>query len=332
MNIIQLGESINMKVLVTGVAGFIGSHAAELFVKNGYEVIGVDNFNNYYPVVLKEKNAADLEKIGVKIVKKDLRTDNLDDVTADVDFIVHLAAQPGISSKVTYKEYKENNLDATENLVSSSLKNLNLKLFINAATSSVYGYYADSTEDIAPKPASYYGVTKLAAEQLVMFRQRFVNFPATSFRLFSVTGPRDRPNDKLFTKLIKNSLEEGLEPITIFKGSRDHKRSYTYVGDIVNAFLMASKKPDVCVGQIFNIGTSEIITTGQAMEFVEEALGKKLNVVDVEETRAGDQQVTSAVIDKVQKVLGWSPQVSTKQALQEAVEWYKNEIHNKINY
>lgn len=318
-----------MKVLVTGGAGFVGYHTSKLLLKNGYQVTILDNFNSYYPVELKELNANELKNLGATVIKKDLAEDNLAGVTSGFDYVIHFAAQPGISSSVSFLDYEKNNIVATEKLLKSLEGDMTLKLFINVATSSVYGYFADSPEDVAARPASYYGVTKLAAEQLVMYRHRAFGFPATSFRLFSVTGSRDRPYDKLFTKLIRATLED-TDPVQIFAGSKDHKRSYTPAKDIANAFLLGIKNKNKCVGETFNIGTDEVVTTGKALEYLEEIIEKPLNMVDVESTRVGDQKITIANNKKVKEVLGWEPKTPLKEALLEAVEWYKSDILGKI--
>ena len=189
-----------MKVLVTGAAGFIGSHLSETLSEMGHNVIGIDNFDSYYPPELKRLNAEEITVKGVQIFEIDLVTDDLSKIVEDVEFIYHLAAQPGISATTPYEKYVRNNLNATYNLLEAVKSLSNLKLFVNVATSSIYGKYAYDSEDKAPKPTSYYGVTKLAAEQLVLAYQREQGLPACSLRIFSVLGPRERP-EKLYTKL-----------------------------------------------------------------------------------------------------------------------------------
>ena len=191
-----------MKALVTGAAGFIGSHAAERLQKGGLQVIGIDNFSDYYEVALKELNAASLQQKGITLQKMDLRqTSDYDNLPTDFDFILHFAAQPGISSTSTFEEYFSNNVIATQNLLEFAHKNKNLKHFFNISTSSVYGLEATFPETVAPKPASWYGVSKLAGEQLVLAESRGKKLKASSLSLFSVYGPRERP-ENLYTKLI----------------------------------------------------------------------------------------------------------------------------------
>ena len=224
-----------MRILVTGAAGFIASHLCEKLVSLGHEVIGLDNFNDYYSVSLKEMNAKDLESIGVQFYRIDLNDDLASLFEKPYDYIYHLAAQPGISAETTLEEYVENNIFATQNLLDAVLLyNKELKSFINIATSSVYGIEATVNETVPPAPVSFYGSTKLAAEQLVLGLQRLNKLHACSIRLYSVYGPRERP-EKLYTKLIE-SLFNGI-PFPLFEGSLKHERSFTYVGDIVEGLV-----------------------------------------------------------------------------------------------
>jgi len=224
-----------MKILVTGAVGFIGSHTAERLISLGHEVIGVDNFSPYYSVKLKQLNADTLIEKGVKIINHDLRSADLKSVLPlDIDYIFHFAAQPGISTSSTFEDYFTNNIIATKNLVDYALDCKDLKLFVNIGTSSIYGLEATFPESIAPKPASHYGVTKLAAEQLVLQKSRELLFKSCSLRLYSVIGPRERP-EKMYTKLIDLGLKGDAFPL--FQGSDKHLRSFTYVGDIVDGVV-----------------------------------------------------------------------------------------------
>jgi nucleoside-diphosphate-sugar epimerase len=191
-----------MKILVTGATGFIGSHTAERLSELGHEVVGVDNFNDYYDIDLKQMNAKSIEEKGVKIINLDLRNNDISNtLPLDIHYIFHFAAQPGISSTSTFEDYFTNNILATKNLIDYAQQCTDLKMFVNIGTSSIYGLEATFTEDVAPKPASFYGVTKLAAEQLVLQKSREDIFNACSLRLYSVIGPRERP-EKMYTKLI----------------------------------------------------------------------------------------------------------------------------------
>ncbi|MCY2688074.1 NAD-dependent epimerase/dehydratase family protein [Salinimicrobium sp. TH3] len=309
-----------MKVLITGAAGFIGSHAAERLQKEGYTVTGLDNFSNYYDVSLKELNAEALRKNGIEVIKMDLRKpEAFDSLSSNFDFIIHFAAQPGISSESTFEEYFSNNVIATQNLLEFAQKNKNLKHFFNISTSSVYGLEATFPETVAPKPASWYGVSKLAAEQLALALSRSKKIKCSSLRLFSVYGPRERP-EKLYTKLIACGLKG--EAFPIFEGSEKHLRSFTYVGDIVEGIFKAVQNHELLDGEIINLGAEEEHKTQQGIEMVEEILGKKIEL-EVKPRRQGDQSRTLANIQKAKKMLGYEPKTTLKEGLRLQVEWYR---------
>lgn len=310
-----------MKILITGAAGYIGSHVAECLQSFGNEVVGLDNFSDYYYVSLKEMNATVLNLKGIKIEKIDLRfPEQLNLLATNFDYIFHFAAQPGISASSSFEDYLGNNVIGTKNLLDFALKNKNLKLFVNIATSSIYGIHATFDETVAPKPASFYGVTKLAAEQLVLANSRAGKIKACSLRLYSVYGPRERP-EKLYTKLIANAFHNISFPL--FKGSEKHLRSFTYVQDIVDGVVSVIGKEDLVNNEIINLGTEVENTTQQGIEIVEQILNKKI-AINVVDARAGDQMRTSAVIDKARKLLDYNPQTSLKEGLEEQVKWYQD--------
>lgn len=310
-----------MKVLVTGAAGFIGSHAAEHFKNAGFQVVGLDNFSSYYDVALKRRNAEALREKEIPIHEMDLRIPvTLKELDRDFDFIVHFAAQPGISQSGSFEDYYSNNILGTQNLIDFANANKSLKHFVNIATSSIYGLEATFPETAAPKPASWYGVTKLAAEQLVLSQSRLKKLKASSLRLYSVYGPRERP-EKLYTKLIACGLKDQKFPI--FKGSKEHLRSFTYVGDIVDGILKAVQNHEKIDGEIINLGAEEEHSTAEGIALVEEIIGKKIEKEEVP-SRTGDQFRTSANIDKAKKLLGYSPKTGLKEGLSLQVDWYKN--------
>ena len=310
-----------MKILITGAAGYIGSHVSERLQSVGNKVVGLDNFSNYYDVSLKEMNATVLKGKGIKIEKIDLRfPEQLKVLPTDFDYIFHFAAQPGISASSSFEDYLGNNVISTKNILDFAQKNQNLKLFVNIATSSIYGIHATFDETVAPTPASFYGVTKLAAEQLVLANSRVGKIKACSLRLYSVYGPRERP-EKLYTKLIDNAFHN--IPFPLFKGSESHLRSFTYVQDIVDGVKSVIGKEDLVNNEIINLGTEVENTTQQGIEIVEQILNKKI-AIQVVDARAGDQMRTKAVIDKARKLLNYNPQTSLKQGLEEQVKWYQD--------
>ncbi len=309
-----------MKILVTGAAGFIGSHTAERLKQMGHEPIGVDNFSPYYDLSLKELNASALAENAIELIKLDLRTANLEaNLPSDLDYIFHFAAHPGISNASTFEDYFSNNILATQRLLEFAEKLEKKPYFVNIATSSIYGLEATFPETVPPKPASWYGVTKLAAEQLVLAKSREQKLEATSFRLFSVYGPRERP-DKLYTRLIDCGLNNKAFPL--FEGSEKHLRSFTYVQDIVDGIVSVIGKEAVCNGEIFNLGTETESTTAQGIATMEAILNKKITT-EQKPPRAGDQSRTKANIDKARKLLGYNPQTSLKDGLEAQTAWFK---------
>ena len=308
-----------MRILVTGAAGFIASHLCEKLHDLGHEVVGLDNFNDYYSSALKRLNASDLKAKGIEVIEIDLN-DNLQTVfQKPYDYIYHLAAQPGISDETPLSDYVTNNIFATQNLLDAVAKfNPNLQSFINIATSSVYGLVANVDENVPAKPISFYGSTKLAAEQLVLGQQRLGKLKACSIRLYSVYGPRERP-EKLYTKLIENLYTD--KPFPLFEGSVKHERSFTYVGDIVDGLVAIIGKEDIVNGEIINLGTDEVHTTQEGINLVEEIMNKTL-ITDHKPARNGDQEKTSAVINKARNLLGYEPKMSFKKGLELQVQWY----------
>lgn len=309
-----------MKVLVTGAVGFIGSHTAERFQAMGYEVIGLDNFSPYYSENLKRLNEKALLKKGITVLKTDLRSDNLCTILPDdINYIFHFAAQPGISASSSFEDYFSNNVLATKNLIDYALSLSNLKLFVNIATSSIYGLEATFPEDVAPKPASHYGVTKLAAEQLVLQKSREKQIQACSLRLYSVFGPRERP-EKMYTKLIACGFNN--EPFPLYRGSAKHLRSFTYVDDIVDGVVSVIGKEDIVDGEIINLGTETEHTTQEGIDAVENVMDMKISINHVQ-ARAGDQLRTKANIDKARRLLNYNPKTTLLEGVKKQVAWYK---------
>ncbi len=316
-----------MNILVTGAAGFIALHLAERLVALGHSVRGLDCMTDYYVRALKELNANQLKSQGVTFFPLDLAVDDLSAAIQDVEVVYHVAAQPGISASTPFQVYLRNNVIATHRLLEAAKQSSSLKAFINVSTSSVYGSDATGDETTEPKPTSYYGVTKLAAEQLVLACARDQGFPGCSIRLFSVYGPRERP-EKLYTKLIGSILDD--KELPLFEGSEEHVRSYTYVDDAIRGLLAALHNWEKCAGEIFNIGTDATITTREGIEIVQEILGKPARFVK-KPRRAGDQLRTQADINKARRLLGYNPSTTPREGLTRAVQWYQQHIFGKLD-
>jgi UDP-glucuronate 4-epimerase len=311
-----------VRILVTGAAGFIGSHLAERLAALGHTVTGLDCLTDFYSRALKQQNVRLLRDRGVAVLPLDLAADDLVGAVRGADVVYHLAAQPGISATASYETYVRDNLTATFRLLEAARRSDSLRAFVNVATSSVYGADATGDEETAPRPTSYYGVTKLAAEQLALAYQRDGGFPACSFRLFSVYGPRERP-DKLYPTLIRAILTD--QPFPLYEGSERHLRSYTYVGDIVDGLIAPPSMIDRCAGEIFNLGTEMAITTGEGIRLVEEIVGRPARI-ERRPRRAGDQIRTQANIAKARRVLGYAPATTPRQGLEQTVAWYREHL------
>lgn len=311
-----------MEILVTGAAGFVGSHLSERLLAEGHAVRGMDCFSDYYDPARKEENARVVEEAGATFWRQDLAAGSLAEALGGVDLVFHLAAQPGISRHVPYATYVRNNLDATFQLLEAAAEMPRPPWIVNVATSSVYGKHATDSEEVPPKPTSYYGVTKLAAEQLVLSYQREGKLPACSLRLFSVYGPRERP-EKLYPRLIEAMLRD--EEFPLYEGSREHRRSFTYIGDIVDGFLAVLSRIEVCNGEIFNIGSDIEISTGEGMAIVEALLGRKARIKTVPR-RPGDQLRTCANIDKARRLLGYAPRTVPREGLAAEVAWFQKRL------
>lgn len=312
-------------ILVTGAAGFIGSHLAEKLTAAGNAVTGLDCLKPHYSLALKSLNVQSLKVHGVPVLPLDLARDPLEEALKGVQYVFHLAAQPGIGRNVPFESYLNNNLVATYRLLQAALKAPALRGFCYISTSSVYGANAIGDESSEPRPTSYYGVTKLAAEQLVMSWARDKGFPACSTRLFSVYGPRERP-EKLFPQVLNSLYQQA--PLYIYRGSLDHLRSYTYVGDITNGLTQVLL--NFPQGEIINLGSEQVYSTREAIQTVESLVGKKAQIT-MKPRRPGDQLHTQARISKASALLNYLPLTSLKEGLAQEVNWYKEHILGKVD-
>ncbi|MFA5745055.1 MAG: NAD-dependent epimerase/dehydratase family protein [Candidatus Paceibacterota bacterium] len=313
----------SMRVVVTGSAGALGSHMVERLKDEGHSVIGIDAFTDYYDPSDKHRTAAELLKKGIETREADLATADLSlCISNDTEFILHFAAQPGISATVSFETYERNNILATARLLEFASKLPKLSGLIFISTSSVYGIQAVGNEENEPRPTSFYGVTKLGAEQLVLSYSRRDILPTAVARLFSVYGERERP-DKLFRKLIA-AIDTGMS-IPLYEGSREHRRSFSYVKDIIDGLSKMIEQWDKCRGEIFNLGTDETHTTGEGIDLIEKIMNKKGKYV-LTPPRSGDQKETAADISKARLVLGYEPKVSLEEGLTHEVDWYRS-IH-----
>ncbi len=307
-----------MKYLVTGAAGFIGSHLARQLLSEGKDVAAVDCFRDYYEPELKRANIADLLKnSSFKLFEEDLSGKDRSWLDRAVDsseeiIIYHLAAQAGVRKSwgEEFLQYTTDNIIATQNLLEWSMKRGNIKNFIYASSSSVYGRVTDlpMVEDrTIPMPDSPYGVTKLAAENLVRLYTRNHGLPSVSLRFFTVYGPGQRP-DMAFSIFIKAIREE--RPLRIF-GDGSQTRDFTYVGDVVRGLRLSEECTD---GRVMNLGGGNTLPLLEAIGVLEEAVGKKAEL-DFLPVQPGDVRDTFASTELLSKTTGWKPSTPLLEGL-----------------
>ena len=305
------------RCLVTGAAGFIGSHLCEQLVAKGHSVVGVDTFIPYYPRAFKERNLISLcETPDFTFREVDLRYEELTPLLKDVDVVFHLAAMAGLMrSWSDFDLYMTCNMGVTQRLLEAARAS-DIKHFIHGSTSSVYGRLATGDEDSPLEPISPYGVTKLGAERLCRAYAENFGLPMTILRFFSVYGPRQRP-DMAYHIFIRAILQG--EPITIY-GDGQQSRSNTFVADCVQGIILAFEKPEQSTGEIFNLGGGEVVTLKQVLEVLSELTGRSPHITFAP-TRPGDQRHTAANITKAQQVLDYKPATPVITGLQVQVEW-----------
>lgn len=306
--------------VVTGAAGFIGSHLCEALLAKGHEVRGVDAFIPYYPRPLKELNLQScLAQDGFTFHELDLRTASLEPVLAGADAVFHLAAMAGLmKSWSDFSLYSSCNAEATQRLLQAA-KDTAIPHFLYISTSSVYGREATGPEDTPLAPFSPYGITKLAGEQLCRAYAANFNLPITILRYFSVYGPRQRP-DMAYNIMIRALLAG--QPFVQF-GDGEQTRSNTFCTDSVQAAVLAFEQRAAAVGQTFNVGGGEIVSLNTVRTLLEELLDRKLEV-DLRPPRPGDQKHTAANIENARRVLGYAPQTRVRDGLQAQIEWQRS--------
>ncbi|MGH7799031.1 MAG: NAD-dependent epimerase/dehydratase family protein [Thermodesulfobacteriota bacterium] len=312
-----------MDLLVTGVAGFIGSHLSERLLKEGFQVIGVDSFLDYYPKKIKENNLNGLVSDNkFTFIEGSIFELNLKGILKGVDAIFHQAAIPGVRASwgKEFNKYIENNILGTQVLL-EACKDAKIKKFIYASSSSVYGD-ADELpikETSATKPVSPYGVSKLAGEHLATLYYKGYDISTVSLRYFTVYGPRQRP-DMGFHKFITAVLL-GRE-IEIY-GTGEQTRDFTFIDDAVEANLQAFIKGKN--GDVYNVGGGSRITLIEAIKIIEEIAGRKASLKYIEHQK-GDAQHTYADISKAKRDFGYNPKVGIYEGLKRHYDWLKENL------
>ena len=300
-----------MRYVVTGAAGFIGSHLAETLIAAGHDVIPVDAFTDYYERARKERNAAELE-----VLELDLATGDLEPVVAGADGVFHLAGQPGVRASwgAGFERYLRDNVLASQRLFEAAAAASVRVVF--ASSSSVYGDAEryPTAESVSPRPISPYGITKLTCELLADAIGDSQGLDAVLLRYFTVYGPRQRP-DMAFTAMLE-ALGRG-QPFRLF-GDGSAARSFTYVGDAVAATIAAMERGSS--GQIYNVGGGDEATMNETIAIAESIAGRALEVERLSPA-AGDVRRTKADVAKAAAELGWEPSTPLRDGLQAQWEW-----------
>ncbi|MCK6543668.1 GDP-mannose 4,6-dehydratase [bacterium] len=312
------------KILVTGCAGFIGSHVTDALLKAGHEVVGLDNFDHFYDPAIKEKNLTNaIQSPGFRLLRGDiLDADLMSRIFSEskLDLVIHLAARAGVRPSIQDpKIYQKVNVEGTMNIL-EAMRAHNVKKLLLASSSSVYGnnekvpYHETDNVDHAISP---YAATKKACEVLAYTYHHLFGIDAFCLRFFTVYGPRQRPEMAihLFTRLI----DEG-KPITLF-GDGQTFRDYTYVDDIVHGIMQCI---DGLRGyEILNLGESQTISLIDLVNTIEKALGKKAQIRWMP-NQPGDVQKTYADISKAKRLIGYKPSVSINIGIERFVDYFRS--------
>lgn len=309
-----------MRVLVTGCAGFIGSHLCERLLAQGHEVVGIDRFSDYYPRSLKEANLrrarADWR---FSLHEVDLATADLGPLVAGIDLVYHQAAQPGVRASWgrSFERYVRDNVLATQRLL-EAVKGLPLRKFVYASSSSIYGDAESfpTDERTLPQPVSPYGVTKLAGEQLAYLYWRNYGVPTIALRYFTVYGPRQRP-DMAFHRFIHAALED--RPIPVY-GDGEQTRDFTFISDALAANLAAGQSS--AAGVALNIGGGSRVSVNQVLRLLGDLLGRPVRA-EHRPSERGDVRHTSADTRRAAELLGYAPAVDLATGLAAELEWVK---------
>lgn len=297
-----------MRYVVTGAAGFIGSHLAEALQSAGHEVVGIDSFTDYYDPAVKERNAS-----GIDVQRLDLARDELD--FAGWDGVFHLAGQPGVRSfGDVFPLYVERNVLASQRVFEAAAAAGARVVF--ASSSSIYGEAEQypTPEETPPQPLSPYGITKLACEHLARASGKSLGLDAVVLRYFNAYGPRQRP-DMAFPRVV-GALLEGRR-FTLF-GDGEQSRSFTYVLDVVAASVLAMERARA--GSVYNVGGGQEATMNETIAMLERISGRRLDVQRAEAV-AGDQRRTKADTTRIRDELGWEPSTSLEEGLRAQWGW-----------
>jgi nucleoside-diphosphate-sugar epimerase len=307
-----------VRMLVTGCAGFIGSHLSERLLEQGHEVVGVDCITDYYDPELKEANLRRLlEHAAFRFHRADLTVADLSPLLRDVEVVFHQAAQPGVRASwgTTFDTYLRNNVLATQRLLEAA-KELPLRKLVYASSSSVYGDAESrpTSESALPKPVSPYGVSKLGGEQLAHLYWRNYDVPTVSLRYFTVYGPRQRP-DMAFHRFARNALTG--RTIEIY-GDGEQTRDFTFVDDAVDANIAAAMSD--ARGVALNIGGGSCVSVNEVLGTLRQIVGRPFEVT-YQQVAYGDVRHTSADTRLARELIDYRPSRSLRDGLEAEVGW-----------
>jgi len=303
-------------VLVTGAAGFIGSHVAERLLRDGHRVTVVDDFDPYYARSIKERNLAAVRAHpAARVVEADLARADLGPVVAGIDAVVHLAAQAGVRGSwgQTFATYLDANVLATQRLLEAT-RGLPLSAWVYGSSASVYGdgVHAAVDETALPAPHSPYGVTKLAGEHLASLYHKNHGTPTVVLRYFSVYGPRERPDKAIQRFLSAAKRGRGIQVL----GDGRQQRDFTFVGDVVDATVAAlAQRP---VGAILNVARGRTVALSEVIDTVRRVTGAPLPATHAPVV-AGDVRTTAGDITRARQQLGYAPRVDLEEGI--ARQW-----------
>ncbi len=311
-----------MKCIVTGVAGFIGSHLAERILRDKHSVIGIDCFTDYYPREFKENNLRNLRsRPEFDFWEVNLLDADLPAFFRNVDVVFHLAAQAGVRASwgEQFRIYTDLNVLGTQRVLEAALE-AGVKRVVYASSSSVYGDVNTFPMRVTdtPHPVSPYGVTKLAAEHLCVLYTKNFNLPTVSLRYFTVYGPRQRP-DMAF-HIFGKALLSGNAPQ--FFGNGHQTRDFTFVSDAVEATYSAGIAQGV-EGRVFNVGGGSRVSLLDVWEILKKISGKQVTPVFME-TQKGDVRHTAADITPAQKYLDYQPEIPLEIGLEREFRWLES--------
>ena len=313
-----------MNFLVTGGAGFIGSHVCERLLRDGHHVWAFDDLNPFYDPKFKQRNLREIQALAkpFEFIHGDITdADALAEIFSSVQFdqVIHLAARAGVRSSLADPAlYQHVNVGGTVNVLEAARKNGVKKITI-ASSSSVYGVNAKlpfSESDPIFSAISPYAASKLACEALGHVYHHIYKMDVTMLRFFTVYGPRQRPDLAIYKFA---TLIAAGKPITVF-GDGSTARDYTYVTDTLEGIIACTKKE---LGfEIFNLGESETVKLSRLIELLEAALGKKA-VIDRQPLQPGDVPITFADISKARKLLGYNPKIKVEKGIPLFVDWFR---------